>query len=205
MTLLYVALDASVSITLRLSDKTKMGKYMISWTATDRNKDILIYTVEFRKLGRTMWIKLKDKLTPTKYEWNTNTVEDGRYEVRVIANDIRSNTPATAMTGSRISDTMVVDNTAPKIARTSVRVKGRAATIELVVKDEYTAIGRVSYTVDSNEDWVVTLPEDSVYDTTNEDFTIQIKDLDSGEHVVAVRIADDLGNTIYKTFDIKIK
>ena len=114
-------------------------------------------------------------------------------------------TPATAMTGSRISDTMVVDNTAPKIARTSVRVKGKNVTIKLSLKDEYTAIGRVSYTVDSDEDWVVTLPDDSVYDTTNEDFTIQVKDLDSGEHVVAVRITDDLGNTIYKTFDIKIK
>ena len=190
---------------IRSSDKNKRGAFIVSWTAMDRNKDALIYQVDFRRLGRLGWIKLKDKITSTKYEWNSNTVEDARYEVRVTADDRRSNTARTAMTGSRVSDVFVVDNTPPAITNATVKAKKKAVTLKFSVKDEFTVIGRVSYTVDSNDEWIATLPNDSVYDTTKEDFTIQIKDLDSGEHVIAVKISDDIGNTVYKTFDISIK
>ena len=50
-----------------------------------------------------------------------------------------------------------------------------------------------------------TLPDDMVYDTTVEDFTILIKDLEAGEHVIALQISDDIGNTMYKTFEVDIK
>ncbi|HIJ67587.1 MAG TPA: hypothetical protein HPP87_08180 [Planctomycetes bacterium] len=52
---------------------------------------------------------------------------------------------------------------------------------------------------------VAALPDDMVYDTTTEFFTIQIADLESGEHVIAVKIADDLENTMYKTFLVNIR
>lgn len=190
---------------IRSGDKSKSGTYIVSWTAMDRNRDELIYQVDFRRAGRLGWIKLKDKLTLTKYDWDSNTVEDGRYEVRVTADDRRGNTAETAMTGSRVSDVFVVDNTPPAIGSATVRVKKTAVTLKFSAKDEFTVIGMASYTVDSNDEWIATLPDDSVYDTTKEDFTIHIKDLESGEHVVAVKISDDLENTVYKTFDISIK
>ncbi|GAI99580.1 unnamed protein product, partial [marine sediment metagenome] len=33
---------------------------------------------------------------------------------------------------------------------------------------------------------------------------LAIEDLDQGEHIIALRIKDDVGNTMYKTFDIDI-
>ena len=104
-----------------------------------------------------------------------------------------------------MSDPLVIDNTPPRIKRATVQIKESTATVRFTAEDEYTAIGRVSYTVDSNDDWISSLPNDLIYDTTDEDFTIKIEDLEPGEHVVAVRVADDLGNTVYKTFDIEIK
>jgi hypothetical protein len=83
-------------------------------------------------------------------------------------------------------------------------VDGDTAVIKLSVRDEFTVIGKLSYTVDSNEDFVSTLPDDSIYDTTYEEFTITIEDLEPGEHVVALRISDDIDNTVYKTFDVFI-
>jgi hypothetical protein len=31
-----------------------------------------------------------------------------------------------------------------------------------------------------------------------------IKDTKVGEHIIALKISDDIGNTMYKSFDIKI-
>jgi len=109
------------------------------------------------------------------------------------------------MTGSRISDVFVVDNTPPQIEQLRPQIRKRAATVLLKVRDEYTAIGGVHFTVDSNEKWITALPDDSVYDTTTETFTITIDDLAPGEHVLALKIADDLENTVYKTLDLTIK
>jgi hypothetical protein len=188
----------------RSKDKKKPYVFQVTFKSEDDNKDKLVYEIEFRKLGRSGWIKLKDKLTASKYDWDTRTIEDGRYEVRVIANDRQSNTTATELAGTRISDAFVVDNTAPEIQNENITVGDKAATIALALKDEYTAIGKVSYTVDSNEDWIGTLPDDMIYDTTDEDLTIVIEELEPGEHVVAVKIADDIGNTMYKTFEVNI-
>jgi hypothetical protein len=48
------------------------------------------------------------------------------------------------------------------------------------------------------------VPDDLVYDTTDEDFTIAIEQLDAGEHIIAVRASDDVGNTTYKTFEVTV-
>jgi len=136
---------------------------------------------------------------------STKTIEDGRYEVRVTAGDQRSNTTTTKLTGSRISDPFVVDNTAPVIESSDLRTGGSEVTMNLEINDEFTAIGKVSYTVDSNADWVAALPDDMVYDTTTEFFSIVIEDLEPGEHVIALKVADDLENTMYKTFLVNLK
>jgi len=194
-----------LSATTARGDKNKPGEFNITYKAEDDNKDTLIYKIEFRKLGRANWIKLEDDFEKTKFEWDTRTIEDDRYEVRVTASDERSNTTATKLAGSRISDPFVVDNTAPVIKDSKLKTENSKLTLSLEIKDEFTAIGKISYTVDSNEDWVAALPDDMVYDTTTEFFKIQIEDLETGEHVIALKIADDLGNTMYKTFLVNLK
>ena len=133
-----------------------------------------------------MWIELEDDLDTNSYAWDTRTVEDGRYEIRVVADDSKSNTAATTLTGSRVSDPFVVDNTAPVIEKSVRTIEGDAATIKLSVRDEFTVVGKVSYTVDSNEDFISTLPDDLIYDTTYEEFTITVEDLEPGEHTLEV-------------------
>ena len=182
----------------------KQGEFKISYKAKDDNDDKMIYKIDFRKLGRTNWIELKDELEADNFEWDGKTVEDGRYEVRVTASDERSNTTTTKLTGTRISEPVVVDTTPPVIKRHSIDKDSKTITLKLQVSDEFSAIGRLNYTVDSNEKWIGTLPDDLVYDTTDENFTIVIEKLEAGEHIIAVRIRDSAGNTIYKTFEVNI-
>jgi len=188
----------------RIAAPGKQGEFKISYKAKDDNDDKLIYKIDFRKFGRTNWIELKDELEADNFEWDGRTVEDGRYEVRVSASDERSNTTTTKLTGSRISEPVVVDNTPPVIKRHSIDKDSKTITLNLQISDEFSAIGQLQYTVDSNDKWIGTLPDDMLYDTTDEDFTIVIDKLEAGEHIIAVGISDSVGNIIYKTFEVNV-
>jgi hypothetical protein len=182
----------------------KPGVFKVAYKATDANADRLIYTIDFRRADRRNWIELKDELEADFYEWDSRTVEDGRYELRVTASDERANTAATRLSHGRISDPVVVDNTPPAVEADSIEVSGRTATLALTVSDEFSAIGSVEFTVDSNDNWLLCLPDDLVGDTTVEHYTVVAEDLSPGEHVIAVKAADDVGNTRYRTFQVEV-
>ena len=187
----------------------KKGFFKISYATRDANGDKLIYKIEFRKIGRTNWIELKDKLEAASFEWDGKTVEDGRYEVRITASDERSNTVTTKLADSRVSEPIVVDNTGPAVS--DIRPASlpgndeKYKVFKTQVSDELSAIGKLEYTIDSNADWISTIPDDLVYDTTKESFTIRVdkeKKLPAGDHVLTIKVSDAVGNTTYKTFEI---
>lgn len=191
--------------TERQQNQGKKGQFQISYQAEDDNEDKLIYKLDFRKLGRENWIEIKDELEENKFTWDSKTVEDGRYEIRVTASDVRSNKPEDKKTAGRVSDPVIVDNTGPDIEKLALEYKSDGVTLNLRVTDKYSAVGEVHYTVDSNEEWNKAMPDDFVYDTVKEDFTIMIEELKTGEHVIAVKASDQASNTTYKSFEITIK
>ncbi|HSV27851.1 MAG TPA: hypothetical protein VLH60_08160 [Sedimentisphaerales bacterium] len=174
--------------------------------ARDANRDTLTYKIEMRRLGRQRWITISEDLDKNVYEWNTRTVEDGRYELRVTASDRRSNTEATALKGARISEPVVVDNTPPQITQAAVNVDSAAGTMTLRFKavDELSVILKAEYAINSASQWNGTLPDDLIFDDPGELFTVLAKDLDAGEHVIAVMVTDAAGNTGYKTWDFTV-
>jgi hypothetical protein len=194
---------------VRLDTASKQGVFKINYNATDENNDKMTYTIAFRKIGRTNWINLKDDLETATYEWDGKTIEDGRYEIRVTAGDFKSNSSLTGMTGSRVSNPVIVDNTAPvseqpKIAAVTKDDK-KSLVVNVAVRDELSVISKLEYTIDGNETWQATVPDDLVYDTMSETFTIAIdyeKYLPKGEHVLSMKITDAAGNTAYKTSEI---
>ncbi|MHC4124187.1 MAG: hypothetical protein ACYSSI_11480 [Planctomycetota bacterium] len=190
----------------RIGKPGKEGVFKINYNAVDENKDKLIYKIDFRKVGRTNWIELKDDVETGSFEWDGKTVEDGRYEIRVTADDVKSNTSETKLTGSRISDYVVVDNTGPVISRLNefIAPANDKLRVEFGIKlaDELSAVSKLEYTVDSNKDWMSSVPTDMVYDTTEEEFSIVIEDLLKAEHIVTFKATDAVGNVTYKTFEI---
>lgn len=190
----------------RSEEAEKQGRFKISYRARDDNSDTLIYMIDFRRLGRQNWIELAKDIEESTYEWDGRTVEDGRYEIRVTANDGRSNSVEKTLTNSRVSEPVVVDNTAPAIEIDFVSVvRDDKAKIDLAAIDELSAIDEISYTVDSSKDWKKAIPNDLVYDTTQEKFSIIIEGLKAGEHVVAIRAKDSVGNTSYKSIELNAK
>jgi outer membrane protein assembly factor BamB len=194
----------AVNVT-RMETPAKNGVFKIAYETKDENGDKLIYTIDFRKVGWPEWIEAAHGVEAVYYDWDGRTVEDGRYEVRIIASDERSNTPETKLTGTRVSDAFFVDNTPPMVAKYKVEKSGKKATIKMTVTDELSAIGKLEYTVDSDANWIATVPDDLIYDTTSEDFTIVVDKLSPGQHVISFKIADAVGNTAYKNYLVSIE
>ncbi len=195
----------------RIKSAGKQGVFKIGYVTKDDNGDKLVYKIDFRKLGRTNWIELKDELEASSFEWDGKTVEDGRYEVRVTASDARSNTTLTKLAGSRVSEPVVVDNAGPVVKNmkitSSLKDNGEYRVLGVEIADELSAIGKLEYTIDSNARWFGTVPDDLVYDTKDENFTIRIdseEDLPKGDHVITVRVSDANGNKTYKTLEVNI-
>lgn len=197
--------------TQQIDKPEKQGIFEIKYTAEDDNGDTLIYKIDFRKLSWQVWIELAKDVEDASYEWDGRTVEDGRYEIRVTASDVRSNSPQTALTASRVSEPVVVDNTGPAIdihsvggQATPVEIHGDKTEIKLAAIDQFSAIEELAYTINSNKDWDTAIPDDLVYDTTQENFTLALDKLTEGQHVVSLRAKDSVGNTAYKTVELNV-
>jgi len=176
----------------------------ITWEASDPNNDTLTYSLYLRRVGEEPWILLKDKLTDTNFDWETRTVADGRYEVKVVASDAASNEPGKGKTASRISDPVLVDNTPPAIGDIKSSVQGSTAHVELKAVDRTSTVASVEYCVDSGKDWQLVLPTDGIYDSPEETVKMAIPDLSVGQHQITLRATDIKGNTAYETLFVTV-
>src|SRR4029077_8675678 len=87
----------------------------VLWTAHDDNDDDLRYAVYFRGENEHEWKLLKDNLDQKFYSWDTTTLPDGAYYLKIVASDAPSNPPALALKTERESERFEVDNTPPVI------------------------------------------------------------------------------------------
>lgn len=172
--------------------------WVVKWTAEDPNNDTLSFEVYFREIERQRWVRLVKDHTDPLYIWDTRTVADGRYEVRLVASDVKSNPPGTELTDTRISDPVIVDNTPPEIVIERMEPQGRSAVaVRAVLRDALSPIKDAAYSVNSSEDWIPLAADDDIFDTMTESVTFTIRDLDPGEHWIALRARDRQGNVRY--------
>ena len=176
----------------------------ITWEASDPNEDELVYSLYFRRGSTGKWILIKDKLKETTYEWDTRSVADGRYEVRVVASDGRANALGTGKTASRVSDPVVVDNTPPVIGNLEAKSGGGEVRIQADAVDRTTTLAAFAYTVDSSDEWQTVLPSDKIADGPEEKLDFSIKDLKPGPHQVTVRATDARGNQTMQTIPVTV-
>lgn len=180
-------------------------RQLIAWEASDPNNDALQYSLYFRQLPGSEWILLKDKLAEPQFEWDTRSVADGRYEVKVVASDANANPPGQGKTASRVSDPITVDNTPPVIGDLKWDQKGDAISFEFKIVDHTSTVAACDYSVDSNRDWQMVLPVDNIFDSQEEAVKFSLKGLSSGEHQVTLRATDAKGNQAFQTVRLSVK
>src|SRR6266568_4308811 len=180
------------------------GYQSVLWTAHDENDDELRYAVYFRGETEHEWKLLKDNLEQKFYSWDTTTLPDGAYYLKIVASDAPSNPPATALDTARESERFVVDNTPPVIehleAVSVITPVGSAVLVSAVVKftarDAATNIERAQYSLDGG-DWILVAPKGSVSDAPEEQYEFTLGNLvrlSSREYTISVRAYDRFEN-----------
>jgi hypothetical protein len=177
------------------------GYQTVLWTAHDDNDDDLRYAVYFRGENEHEWKLLKDNLDQKFYSWDTTTMPDGAYYLKIAASDAPSNPPALALKTERESERFVVDNTPPVIEKLQAVPRIDCASVcnsDLVVKftarDATSSIERAQYSVDGG-DWILVAPVGGVSDALEEPYEFTITaGLSPGEHTIAVRAYDRFEN-----------
>jgi hypothetical protein len=175
----------------------------LRWKAENPDDDELTYKLWFREEGELNWKPLggPEPLTRTEYDWNTESIPDGNYVVKVVASDERANPKEQALEHSLTSSPFLVDNRKPELSELTVNypfASGRA-------RDSFSPISELAYSIDGG-DWQPFSPRDGVLDDPVEEFTVQLpKGISPGAHSLAVRAVDAADNVgaVQVTFRVK--
>ncbi|MGE3704468.1 MAG: hypothetical protein AB7I13_04300 [Vicinamibacterales bacterium] len=171
----------------------QQGLQTIVWRAADENEDELVYDVRYRREGETTWKTLKDGLAEPILVWDTSTVPNGTYIVRISASDSPSNPSDTALTGESDSQAFEIDNAPPRITgQNAQRVNGRT-TVSFAVSDEHSPIQKVECSLDGIR-WRTVFPADGMADSREERYQVEIEE-ELGARGLSVRAIDALNNT----------
>jgi hypothetical protein len=177
------------------------GLQTFVWKAEDENEDRLQYDVLYRREGGTEWRPLKRGLWDPIYVWDTTSVPDGTYFVKIAASDTPSNSPGNALTGELESANFDIDNTPPRIeVQTPARGSART-TIVFAVRDEQSAVQRVEYSLDASR-WRVAYPKDGIPDSRREEFEVTIAEADGARNVI-IRATDAMNNVATAVADLR--
>ena len=168
------------------------GLMTFVWRAEDDNNDELQYDVLYRREGETAWKALKRTLADPILVWDTTSVPNGTYLLRVVASDAAANPPGSALAGHMDSTSFDIDNAPPTIGVTRVRRDGPRTVIAFEVRDSHSAIQKVEYSVDGDR-WRTIYPKDGIADSRVELFEL-VLDGDAGSRSVVIRATDALNN-----------
>jgi len=169
------------------------GFQSILWTAHDDNDDDLVFSVYYRGEGERNWRLLKDNLTQRFYSWDTTTMPDGAYYLKIFASDSPSNPADQALSSERESDRIVIANTPPRIENLRASTNSPAS-ISFDALSSSAAIARAQYSLDAG-DWQIVFPTGVLSDAPRESYQLELRDLTPGEHTVAVQVFDRFENS----------
>ncbi len=169
------------------------GLLTFVWRAEDDNKDDLTYDVLYRREGETAWKVLKRGVIDPIMVWDTTSVPNGSYLLRIVASDAPSNSPSTALTGALESSAFDIDNAPPEITISSVRRDGTRLVLEFEIRDEYSSVQRADYSLDGDR-WQTVYPKDGIADSRVEQFELVLEG-EAAARGVILRATDALNNS----------
>ncbi len=191
-------LDSTLSKPLKMDVPpqgfAEKGYQSVLWSAHDDNDDDLVFSVYYRGEGEETWRLLKDKLTQRFYSWDSTTMPDGAYYLKIVGSDLPSNPPSQALTNERISERFEIQNTPPRIENLRADTSGAAAKITFDGVSSGLAITRAQYSVDAG-DWLIVFPTGGLSDGPKESYQLDLPGLAPGAHTFSVQISDRFDNT----------
>ncbi len=165
----------------------KKGYRSVDWLFEDPNFDGLSFDIYYRPKDRKQWFNLASDLFVNVYSWDSAQMQDGRYELKIVASDSVAN-PFGHKFHEKISDPFDIDNSGPVIEN----VKFEKNNITFNVRDAG-VISAVLYSINAGG-WLPCYPEDGLIDSKNESFRIDIKQNGTKTLELAIKAKDKSDN-----------
>lgn len=179
------------------------GYRRVSWKTKDPNDDQLTYDLYFQEIDDKNWWELKKDLTRSSYLWDSRMMPDGKYRIKIVVNDGKSNPINMTKQSEKISDWFIIDNTGPKIQNFQKnRIGNDSLQIAFRIVDELSSIKQVQISYDVKE-WLWVYPNDLVCDSKQEQFQFNLPWKKKQIHSIIVKAQDKSENTSYDRISVK--
>lgn len=179
------------------------GTLKLRWKVDNADGDTLTYRLAYKPEADAPWrvlVPQDEALSKPEYDWNTETIPDGEYVVRVHVTDAASVPQDQALDSTYVSTPLLVDNTRPSISELAARLPAVVG----VASDAASVVSHVEFSVNGGA-WQSATPEDGLFDQTQERFTLRVPSLPKGDHVVAVRAYDAANNVVVRQIVVNQK
>jgi hypothetical protein len=183
---------------------SRSSSIKLNWRVDNPDNDQLRYRVSFRfEKQPGTWrdlTKPDDVYTRSDLDWETASLPEGTYRVRVEASDEMANPPDRITRHALESGPILVDNTAPVFR--SLKTQGKRIQAELV--DGLGPIVRIDFAVNGRTEWRPLAPKDGIFDEPAEEIDVDLSSvLPSGTNLVAIRAFDQAGNFVVRDIEVK--
>jgi hypothetical protein len=175
----------------------------LKWEVDNADKDDLRYRVFYRQESQNVWrdaLKPGEVQTSNSYEWDTTSLPEGLYRIKIEATDELVNPPERITRHALESTSVLVDNTPPSFR--SLSIAGRKLTGEVV--DGLGPISRIEIALAGSDDWRPLFPTDLIFDDPSERFDSDVSSIvPAGSRLIGVRAFDQAGNVVSKEIEAK--
>ncbi len=171
----------------------KEGALTILWKVEDENDDSLQYTLYYRGEKENDWKILEKEYDREFYTWDTKSVADGKYYLKIVADDSPSTPAEMVKKAEKITELILVDNTGPEVTKPVVTRGTKDVTIKFSAVDGLTPVTKCFYSVNGGT-WKVLFPVDGIGDTLKENYETKLNITKKGEYTVVFKVQDDDGN-----------
>ncbi|MDH3729199.1 MAG: hypothetical protein OER77_16835, partial [Myxococcales bacterium] len=175
----------------------------LTWVVDNPDGDVLRYRLSYQQEGQPVWrpMYLEDHVVnEPKYNWDTGSIPDGYYVVKVEAPDEEANPANFMLRSEAVSEPILIDNHPPSIEKLGFRngrVVGR-------VVDSLGPIARIQASIDAGV-WRDIFPKDWLLDSRSKAFELDLGDLPGTSHIVAIRAFDAAGNQANREITVKTR
>jgi hypothetical protein len=164
----------------------------VSWDAYEEDKDLLFYNI-YLSMREKEWVKLNEKpLEENTFDIVKDNFPEGKYRIKIMADDSRSNPDHEAKTSFKTSDLFTIDNNPPAIGALSIKKTGENTIVAgFDVTDSLSPLIEASYSLNGGK-WIKFLPLNGMFDSKTEKFEVIINH--SPCYYLQFKVMDAFGN-----------
>lgn len=162
------------------------GARGFQWTAEDRNGDKITYDIYYKEVSDAAYKLLRSNADENFYSLDGLSLPDGRYTLKIVANDSLSNPAALALSSEIITEPFDIDNTQPIVTAT-----GNRSRAVFTASDRSGYLVRAEYSINGGP-WQAVFADDGISDSPTEQYTVTVPA--SGDSDITLRVFDASGN-----------